>query len=523
MFMSKTTPFLRGLLALALLALLFPTGGAAPALGQGKTIRIALNEDPDILDPSLARSYVGRIIFANTCEKLYDIDAKGDLIPQLAASLPKFTNGGKTVEIKLRSGLKFNDGTVADAQALKLSLERHQTIKGSARKSEIASVVGIDVVDAHTIRLQMTAPFSPIVAALADRAGMMMSPAAVEKLGDRFGTAPVCVGPWKFVERVPQERIVLERSPYYDHPRDVKIDRLIFRIIPDDSVRLANLRSGDIDVMHLVPPTDVKAIRQDANLTISEVPGPGYQGLTINFANKTGRTQPPQSLGTPLATSAKVREAFELSIDRDALNQVVFDGLYDPGCTPVPAPGVFHVKEIQCPKRDVAKAKLLLAEAGYPNGVKFEMMLTNNPQQNRVGQVIQGMAGDAGFQIALRPAEFASALQQQDNGQFEVFLIGWSGRPDPDGNIHGFHTCKGSFNYTHACDPEIDALLNKAREVSDTGERYKLYADATQRFLARRNLVYLYHLKYIVAMNKKVQGYVATPDGLIRMSNVGMR
>ncbi|HEX7928401.1 MAG TPA: ABC transporter substrate-binding protein, partial [bacterium] len=201
---------LRGLLACALLAVL-----ALPAFGQGKTIRIALNQDPDILDPSLARSYVGRIVFANMCEKLYDIDTKGTLIPQMATALPKFSDGGKTVEIKIRAGMKFNDGTPADANALKLSLERHKTIKGSSRASELTSIVSVEVVDPVTIRLKMNAPFSPIVAALADRSGMMMSPAALEKLGDKFGTAPVCVGPWKFTERVPQERIVLDRSEFY--------------------------------------------------------------------------------------------------------------------------------------------------------------------------------------------------------------------------------------------------------------------------------------------------------------------
>lgn len=519
MWMRRMVPSARrGLLALSMTMLL-----ALPAFGQGKTIRIALNQDPDLLDPSLARSYVGRIIFINMCDKLYDIDAKGALVPQLAAGMPRFSDGGKTVEIKLRSGLKFNDGTPADAKALKLSLDRHKTIKGSGRASELTSITAVQVVDATTVRLSMSAPFSPIVAALADRSGMMMSPAALEKLGDKFGTAPVCVGPWKFTERVPQERIVLDRSEHYYNPQEAKIDRLVFRIIPDDAVRLANLRSGDIDVMHLVPPTDVKAIRQDPNLKLSEVPGPGYQGITINFANKNGRTKPPEPLGTPLASNPKVREAFELSIDRDALNQVVFDGLYDVGCTPVPAPGVFHVKEIACSKRDVARARQLLAEAGVPGGVKFEMMIVNDPVQNRVAQVIQGMAAEAGFQISLRPAEFASALAQQDNGQYEAFLIGWSGRPDPDGNIHQFHTCKGSQNVTHACDPEIDALLNKAREVSNFNERYQLYADATRKFLARRNIIYLYHLKYIVGMNRRVNGYVATPDGLIRMSNVTLQ
>jgi peptide/nickel transport system substrate-binding protein len=512
-----------GTILLALLAAV-SLGGAipSPASAQGRTIRIALNQDPDILDPTLARSYVGRIIFANMCEKLYDLDEKGALVPQLAAGLPKYSDGGRTVDIRLRAGLKFNDGTPLDAQALRLSLERHRTLKGSNRRSELDSVTRVEVVDPLSVRLKLDKPFSPLVAILADRAGMPLSPAQVAKLGDRFGTDPVCVGPWKFVERVPQDRIVLDKSPYYFDPKAAQIDRLIFRIIPDDTVRLANLRSGDIDFAHLVPPTDAKLLRQEPDLTVVQIAGPGYTGITINLANKHGYRNPPDALGTPLASSEKVRQALELSLDRTVLNQVVFDGLYEPDCTPLPSLSPYHPKGLTCSGRDIVNAKRLLAEAGHPDGVKFELMVVNDPVQTRMGQVIQGMATDAGIQISLRPMEFASALTEQDNGTYAAFLIGWSGRADPDANIHQFQTCKGSLNVTLACTPEIDALLNKAREVSDVPERQSLYRQAIEKFIERRNIIYLNHLTYIVAFKKSIAGYVATPDGLIRMKNVRM-
>ena len=227
-----------------------------PALAQKKTLVVALNQDPDILDPSLARTYVGRIIFSQMCEKLYDIDEKLGIFPQLAADMPSFADGGKTVTIKLRPNVKFNDGTPMNAEAVRFSLDRHLNMKGSNRRSEIDHINSIDVVDPLTIRLRLKAPFSPLVAVLADRAGMPVSPTQVNKMGEKFGTAPVCVGPWSFVERVPQDRIVLEKSPHYFDPSQARFDRLIFRIIADDNVRLANLRSGDIDLMHLVGPTD---------------------------------------------------------------------------------------------------------------------------------------------------------------------------------------------------------------------------------------------------------------------------
>ena len=394
-------------------------------------------------------------------------------------------------------------------------------MKGSNRRSELASVSEVEVVDPLTVRLRLKAPASPLLAVLADRAGMPVSPAQARKLDDKFGTAPVCVGPWQYVERVPQDRIVLERSPHYFDPKSVHFDRLVFRIIPDDNVRVANLRSGDIDFMHLVGPTDAVNLKKEGRFEVASVTGLGYQGITINLKNKTGKANPSGDLGTPLANDPRVREAFDLAIDREALNQVAWDGQYTPGCTPVSPVSPFYDKSRKCPARDLARAKKLLAEAGLAGGVTFEMMLTNNPQQRRVGEIIQGMAREAGVNVSLRPTEFASQLQQQDAGAFQTSLIGWSGRVDPDANIHQFQTCAGSLNVGRFCDDAVDGLLNKAREVSDQKERFDLYRQAIDKFGGvHRSIIYLYHLNYIVAYPKNLKGYKAVPDGLIRIKEV---
>ncbi|HUG36770.1 MAG TPA: ABC transporter substrate-binding protein, partial [Candidatus Limnocylindrales bacterium] len=168
--------------------------------------------------------------------------------------------------------------------------------------------------------------------------------------------------------------------------------------------------------------------------------------------------------------------------------------------------------------RDVARAKKLLADAGLGGGYSFEMTIINDPQQRRVGEVIQGMAKEAGFNISLRPSEFASALKDDDAGKLSAFLIGWSGRVDPDANIHQIQSCGGSLNATLACDESIDAHLNKAREITDVGQRTILYREAIEKMTrARRNILYLYHLNYIVAHPKNLQGYKAVPDGLVRI------
>jgi peptide/nickel transport system substrate-binding protein len=500
--------------ALALAAVLLAPGTSD---AQKKTLTIALNQDPDLLDPTLSRTYVGRIIHAHMCEKLYDIDERLQIVPQLAADLPATSDGGKTVTIKLRPGVRFNDGTALDAAAVKFSLDRHRDLKGSNRKSELASVNAVEVVDPLTVRLRLKAPFSPITAALADRSGMPLSPTAARDQGEKFSAAPVCVGPWTLAERIPQDRIVLEKSKHYFGPDQARFDRLIFRIIPDDNVRLANLRSGDIDVMHLVAPTDASSLRREGRFEVVTVTGLAYEGITVNIQNKTGKHQPRGDLGTPLANDPRVREALELSIDRDALNQVGWDGQYTPGCTPLSPVSPFADKGRKCPARDVARAKKLLADAGLAGGYSFELVVVNNPQQRRLGEVIQGMAKETGFTISLRPAEFASALTESDAGKHQAFLIGWSGRLDPDANIHQFHTCGGSLNQSNVCDESIDALLNRAREVSDERQRAALYREAIDKIAARRNIIYLFHQNYIVAYPKNLKGYKATADGLVRI------
>ncbi len=484
------------------------------------TLVVALNQDPDILDPTLSRTYVGRIIYAQMCEKLYEIDEKLNIYPQLAAELPRFSDGGKTVTIRLRAGVKFNDGTPMTAEAVKFSLDRHREMKASNRRSELDHVDGVEVADPTTVRLRLKAPFSPIVAILADRAGMPVSPTQARKLDDKFGTAPICVGPWSVTERVAQDRIVLERSTHYFDPKAAAFDKLIFRIITDDNVRLANLRSGDIDMMHLVTPTHAATLRKEGRFDVASVTGIGYSGITINLRNKTGKDQPPGDLGTPLANDPRVREALELAIDREALNQVAWEGQYTPGCGPISPVSPFADRSRKCPGRDVARAKKLLADAGLAGGYGFELTVQNQPPERRVAEVIQGMAKEAGFNVSIRPSEFASALNDDDAGKLQAFQVGWSGRVDPDANIHQFQTCRGSLNTTHACDEAIDALLNRAREVSDQRERIDLYRQAIEKFTARRNIIYLYHLNYIVAYPKNLKGYKAVPDGLIRIKGV---
>src|SRR5205807_10055142 len=173
-------------------ALFLALGAAITGSAHAQShLRIGLAEDPDVLDPTLARTYVGRIVFSSICDKLLDIDEKLNIVPQLALSYETSADG-KAVTIKLRPGVKFHDGEKLDAEAAKFSLERHLSMTGSFRKPELAAVDHVEVVDPLTVRLVLKSPFSPLIAQLTDRPGMLVSPKASREARDRLCLKPIC-------------------------------------------------------------------------------------------------------------------------------------------------------------------------------------------------------------------------------------------------------------------------------------------------------------------------------------------
>ncbi|HEX2174983.1 MAG TPA: ABC transporter substrate-binding protein [Nocardioidaceae bacterium] len=488
---------------------------------QGGEVTVALAEEPDALDPSLARTFVGRIVFANMCEKLYDTDANLELVPQLAADMPDISADGTTVTIPIRRGVRFNDGTQLDAAAVKTSIERHQNITGSARTAELAPVQSVEVVDPMTVRLNLSQPFAPLTAILADRAGMIMSPAQLRKSGANFGDNPVCVGPFEFAERRAGDAIVLDRSNDYYDADQVNLDRVTFSIIEQGPVRAANLRSGEVDIAERLDTTSLEDIEAEQGLRLYEATSIGYQGITVNVGNTNGVEQPFGQRQAPIASDPRVRRAFELSLDREAINDVVFNGRYEPSCSPI-APNSKFAPEIDCGERDVEQAKSLLQEAGVQTPVPVELMLATDQTAVRLGQVVQEMAKEAGFAVNARPTEFVSSLDLADQGNFDTFQIGWSGRVDPDGNIYDFHHSEGALNYSGAHDPEVDRMLEQARTTIDTEERRQLYADIIDAVRERANIIYLYHENLFTGASSDIVGLQYHGDGLLRLKTAGL-
>jgi peptide/nickel transport system substrate-binding protein len=485
-----------------------------PALSGAQTLRVGLAEDPDVLDPTLARSFVGRVVFSALCDKLFDVDEKLAIVPQLAASYDWSTDN-KALTLKLRPGVTFHDGEKFDAAAVKFNIERHKTMAGSNRRGELAPVSTVDVIDPMTVRLNLSAPFSPLLAQLADRAGMMVSPKAAQAAGDKFGARPVCSGPFKFVERVAQDRMVFERFAGYWNKDAIHFDKIVYTPIPDATVRLANLKSGQFDFIERVASSDIDKLKSDKKLKTSRITEIGYQGITINI----GKSE--QAQKNPLGRDAKVREAFELSLDRQGLSQVVMDNEATVGNQWVAPGNRYYAKSLPVPKRDIAKAKALLKEAGVPNP-SFTLLTGTTSDAQRLALVVQAMTREAGFDVKIQAAEFATSLNMADKGEFDAYVLAWSGRADPDGNLFSFHACKQPLNYAGYCDAETDKLLVTSRESRDPAERAKLFELVAARVLKERPIIYLYHRNWLWAYNAKLAGVRNVPDGLLRVSGLSM-
>ncbi len=498
-------PILRYCLAALLLA-------AAPFALQAQNLRIGLAEDPDILDPTLARTFVGRIVFASLCDKLFDIDEKLNIVPQLATGY-QWSADSKTLTIKLRTDVTFHDGEKMDAAAVKFNIERHKTMPGSNRSGELRPVSTVDVVDASTVRLNLAAPFTPLLAALADRAGMMVSPKAAVAGGANFGTKPVCSGPYKFVERVAQDRMVFERYAGYWNKSAINFDKVTYTPIIDSTARLANLRSGQFDFIERVASSDIEGIKKDNKLKTSSITGIGYQGITINIGKSD------QAQKNPLGKDARVREAFELSIDRQGLAQVVMDNEAKIGNQWVAPGNTYYAKNMPIPKRNVERARALLKEAGVTNP-SFTLMTATTAEAQRLALVVQAMSRDAGFDVKIQSTEFATSLNMADKGDFDAYVLAWSGRADPDGNLYSFHGCKQPLNYAGYCSPETDELLNKSRTLPNVAERQKVFEQIAARVGKERPVIYLYHVNQLWAYSAKLGGVRNVPDGLLRVQGL---
>jgi peptide/nickel transport system substrate-binding protein len=493
----------------SLLVVLVATSVSAAAPQRGGTLRVGLNSDPPNLDPHQSSAAVDRQVYQNLYDKLVDINQNLEIVPMLATSW-QITDGGRTYTFKLRQDVVFHDGTPFNADAVKANFERMlDKTFGSPRFSEVNLVTGVTAVDPYTVRITLEKPFSPFLAVLSDRAGMMVSPAAAQRLGKGLAREPVGTGPYKFVEKRPQERIVLERFDRHWDKTAGNVDRIIYRPFTDENARVANLRAGELDIINNVPATEVPKLRTDPSVRLLERSALEFQGLWIMVA------------GPPFANKP-LRQALNASIDRRNLVKVVLGETAEPANGPFP-PSLFTYDipaNARIPERNLDLARQKLREAGMPNGFSFTLKIPPGRVNQQIAQVIQSMAADVAITVNIEIVEFGALLSQLDAHKFEAAFLGWSGRPDPDGNIYAFFVTGGGLNNSAYSNPKVDTLLDAARILTTPDQRKRAYTDVMNTLNDELPYLFLYWPKEYKALSPKLQGFVHVSDQMMRFRHV---
>ncbi|MVU83136.1 ABC transporter substrate-binding protein [Nocardia sp. ET3-3] len=485
---------------------------------QGGDLTMGLSNDPDRLDPTTSSSLYTRMVMTTICEKLYDNDASGNLVPQLATELPRFSDDGLTVTIPVRTGVTFADGTPFNAAAVQTSLKRHLTMEGSQRSAELGPIAEVETDGPTQVVLRFRQPFAPITAALADRAGMIMSPTALKEEGKDFGDNPVCVGPFKFAQRTPQTSIVVERDPLYYDAQNVHFDSITYRIMTDPKARAAAVHSGAIQVADTMSPQDADALSTDPRLRLLVSGSFGFQGFYLNIGNVDGAGKTPKQIDTPLAKDSRIRQALSLSIDRQALSDKVFKGWYQPACTGIaPLTSFATQASTQCPVYDPERSRRLLADAGVQTPYPITMQVMNVADQLEYAQALQTAVAAGGFDLRIVPTEYSAMLDAQKRGTYEALLLGWSGRLDPDGNIARFLTTGSTGNYTGYSSPALDDVLGWAAHSTSPARRGALYEQAVRAIQRDNPYIYTYRLRNLTVQSTRVTGIEVYADGAVRL------
>lgn len=490
----------------ALLVGLMSTTGIAAA-----DLNVALQDDPDILDPHRANTFVGRLVFSSLCDTLFEIDTSLSIVPRIVTEW-EWSEGDTVLTMTLREGATFHDGTPIDAEAVQANLERAIDLPESNRRAELASIENIEVLTPATLALTLSDPDSAFLANLTDRAGMLISPASFDTAGEG---GLVCSGPYKFVERIQNDRIVLERFPEHWAADDYHFDRITFRPIPDGTVRLANLQSGDVQIIDRPAPTDIGVIEGNPNLVHDLVTGLGFFGVQFNMGAGEGSQ-------TPINQEPLLRKALDLSLDRNVMNDVLGAGTFPPAYQPFSTVSWAYNPEFDGGGRDVDAAKELMRQAGHET-VSFEITYANNTAMQSLFELVQAMASEAGFNITLRPMEFATYVAAREAGDFEVSQFGASGRIDPDGNFHRYLACGSAGNAGDYCNEEFTDLLNQARVTNDQEARIALYNQAQEIAAEDLPALYFYYTPRTWAYSADLEGFVSYADGVLRLAGLKYR
>lgn len=486
------------------------SGGTPAVLKRGGNMVVAFSVDPRSMDPAHTGEPQARTARGCVTESLFDLDSKGNLVPKLAESWEQ--TDPTSYLLHLRKGIKFTDGTVFDAAAVKFNFDRMiDPATQNVWASEITQLASMEIVDSSTVRLKTKQAFAPALIPLYDVNGMQLSPAAVQRWGADVGLHPVGTGPFKFVDYVQDDHVQLERNPDYWQQGLPYLDQVRFRVIPNDSTRETELRSGGVHIVEYLPFQDIERLKSQGGVVVSEKPGFRVDWFNFNAEKAPG-------------TNKAFRQAWNWLIDRNALQSVVYSNTGAPAWDLLLPGTPFFDPQYKPTQRDVAKAKDLLKQSG----VSLPMDLTiqvgqGDPVTSRVVQVLQANVADAGINLKVETLASAELDTRGKAGDFFTTLSWWGYRPDADQYMPVNVKTGGSWNWARYSNTQVDALLQDEETTLDPAQRVKDFRQIAQAMTDDAVIIPFHYGSNIKGLSPKVQGFEHRVDGLIRFTTMGLQ
>lgn len=504
---------LGGVAVLAAASLLVACTSGTPSNGDGPaaedpngSLTFAYFEPTTSMDPHIGTSSQDIPWLLPVYASLLSYAADGSVEEGLAES---FQISAESMTLHLRDGLTFHDGETLDAAAVVANLERALTHESSAVASELSAIESVDATDPLTVVLTLSEPDAALPAKLADRSGMMISPAAFDD-GTNLAIDAVGAGPWQLVEYSPGNRLVAERFDGYWNPDAVKLAQIEIRLIDDDDSRLNALRAGEVDIAQ-IRESQVALAESVANLTVRTDPALAIDHIGLNIAHEP-------------FDDPRVREAISLAIDREALIEGLYRGVGTPASQPFP-PG-YWANEPSLEgalEYDPERARQLLADAGYPDGFSFEFKSNNQPFRVQATEAIAGMLAEVGIQTTIIPLEGPTILDEfYYQKTVSAYFTPWGGRADPSQTLDNLFGPEGLNNPAKITSPELTALLDRAREATEVEERGELLRQASAQIMAEFRMIPLMFPGVTMAHSDKVIGYATGLTGKANFLNVAV-
>lgn len=480
---------------------------------EGGTLTVVRLSDATGLDPHFITDIPSaNVVHGKVYETLVQFDKDMNIKPLLATESKQVDD--LTWEFTLKEGVKFHDGSAFNAEAVKKTIDRIlDPATGSPQQSKLGMIKEVVVVDDTHVTFKLVEPYAPLLSILASNEGSIISPKVIDESADQLATHPVGTGPFVFESwKSGQEIIITKNKEYWGEP--VKIDKVVFKVIPEDATRIAMVEQGEAQISDQVPVTEIDRIEASDSLNLYRA-----EGLAVEYVGFNTTAAP--------FDDVRVRQAVSYAIEREAILSGVYNNIGTLANVAM-SPKVFgYSKNVKAYPYDVNEAEKLMKEAGLENGVKVTLITSDRKERINMAEVMQSQLKGIGVDVEIQVLEYGAYIDEVDSGKHQMFIGGW-GNATGDGDYNQynlFHTDSlGSpGNHFYYQNPEVDALIEEGRIETDPAKREKIYEDAMQIEMDDAVYIPIRNYEHLAVYSNNVKGFWLSPSNYLMLNDVTVK